>query len=539
MAVAVVNAPVSGDPMPITGLAPSKIVPGLCEYQYPAGTRSEECQAFCDQALGYYYSYVWMEAARSFETALQHDPDCAFAWLGLHRALDKWGKRVTDPQAKTAFLAGTGAVWQGQLPESLTKPFKTQALEKAKELMPLANHQVQFLVQARLQELGMWPNVPADQRKKKAQETLDEMLTLYDDDQEGWYARAQVAEGRYGRAPFYKALLRINPIHPGANHELVHFYENIRRPALGWPYAEGYMKSSPGLPHALHMQAHLAMRIGKWKNTTDWSKQAFEIQREYHRQFNVKPSEDHQYFHHAETLTRSLVHDGRFAEAKGVRKLVEADRRFFRPEWFRMAVGQQDWEEAKKIVDAYAKTDKTTAAYFRAVLALEQGDTKGAKSAVDVLRQASQTKKNDRRLEQRLWEVQGRLMCQTGDGEGGSKLLKRVVDKTMNDYSHHAWGGGAYFMEVWGIAALEAGMAADAEEAFQEALAHDAGSVRGALGMWALCERLGRKDEAARFMKVAERCWARADAEDFERLKTLFQTKAQKLPTASVAQVGG
>src|SRR5205814_6185036 len=112
----------------------------------------------------------------------------------------------------------------------------------------------------------------------------------------------------------------------------------------------------------------------------------------------------------------------------------------------------------------------------------------------------------------------GRLMCQTGQGEAGVKLLRRTIDKTKDDYFHHSWGGGAYYMEAWGTAALEAGLAAEADEAFQEALAHDAGSVRGALGMWALCQRVGRADEAERYLKVARRCGARADPKDFARL---------------------
>jgi len=41
--------------------------------------------------------------------------------------------------------------------------------------------------------------------------TLDELLTLYEDDEEGWFARAQIAEGQYGPAPFYKSLLKLNP----------------------------------------------------------------------------------------------------------------------------------------------------------------------------------------------------------------------------------------------------------------------------------------------------------------------------------------
>ena len=68
----------------------------------------------------------------------------------------------------------------------------------------------------------------------------------------------------------------INPLHPGANHELVHIYEGTQRPALGWPHAEKYIESSPGIPHAWHMQAHLAMRLGKWDKTTDRSASAIE-----------------------------------------------------------------------------------------------------------------------------------------------------------------------------------------------------------------------------------------------------------------------
>jgi hypothetical protein len=107
-------------------------------------------------------------------------------------------------------------------------------------------------------------------------------------------------------------------------------------------------------------------------------------------------------------------------------------------------------------------------------------------------------------------------LCQQGSGDGGCKLMQRAVDKNKDEYFAHAWGHGAYHMEQWGIGALEAGNAVVAEEAFLEALAHDAGSVRGALGMEALCNRLGRTDEAARFSQVAERCWAKADRKNFE-----------------------
>jgi hypothetical protein len=519
--------------MPITGLAPSKLVEGLCVYHYPVATQSERCQQFCDQGFGYYYSYVWMEAARSFESAVRIDPECASAWLGLSKALDKWGKSQT-PKADP-FFALAGAAWKGKLPDYYDKSPKDYALEQARKLMPKASHREQLLVTAKLQERGMWPDTKPEDRKKKATQTLDELLTLYEDDEEGWFARAQIAEGQYGGAPFYKSLLKLNPLHPGANHELVHFFENVRRPALGWPYAEKYIESSPKIPHAFHMQAHLATRVGKWENTTNWSATAYRLQKEYHKYQDVKPKDDHQFQHHMETLTRTLLHDGRFAELASLKKEAEGYSYKFNPEWFRFAVATKNWEAADKMVNETRKRDKNLGAYYAAVVALERGEPERARAEVNILQQAEQSKRNGRQSELRLWEVLGRLECQTGNGEAGTKLLRRIIAKTKDDFNHHAWGNGAVYMEVWGIAALEGGIASEAGEAFQEALAHDAGSVRGALGMWAVCDRLGRADEAARYLKVAKRCWAKAAPADFERLKDELRAKADRLPTAAVA----
>ena len=108
-------------------------------------------------------------------------------------------------------------------------------------------------------------------------------------------------------------------------------------------------------------------------------------------------------------------------------------------------------------------------------------------------------------------EERSLLACARGD-EGGLKILAKAVEKTKNDYNHHAWGQGAYFMEQWGAAALRVNRLDVAEEAFLEALAHDSGSARGALGMQVVCERQGRSEEAVRFAELAQRCWRRADA---------------------------
>lgn len=467
--------------LPHSKLMPAKFMPNLCVLKYRVSTASPECQAFVDQGLGYYYSYVWMEAARSFETATKHDPTCAIAWWGLSKACEKWGKAAYAPP-----------------------------LKKAQELLTHANEREMRLIKARLQEKGLIDTVKQEDRRKEAVKTLDELLTLYDDDEEGWYARSQVADGPNAAAPFHKALLRINPQHPGAHHELIHHYENIRRPALGWPHAEGFVQSSPGIPHALHMQAHLAMRIGKWEKTTDRSARAIEVEEAYHKLMGVKPNEDHQFAHHLETLMRSLIHDGRFKEAHELRKKCEGYKYTQRFHWFRLAIAERAWDEAFKQANANPK-DKMTTSYLRALVYLNKGDIERAAPEVNVLQESYLSNRTNKELELRLWLVQGLLQCATGGGDGGVKLLAKTVEKTKDDYGKHAWGHGAYYMEYWGVGALRANRLAIAEEAFLEALAHDAGSVKGAVGMMVVCERQGRTEEMNRFAELAQRCWRKAD----------------------------
>jgi tetratricopeptide (TPR) repeat protein len=472
------DAKPANDKMPMTGLTPAKLMPNLCLLKYRVSTTSPECQAFFDQGLAFLYSYVYMEAARSFETATRKDPECAMAWWGLSRGLEVWGR--------------------GNHP---------QALKKAQDLMARASDREQMLIKARLQEKGI---IKVKDGRAAAARTLDELIVLYDDDEEAWFNRAQAAVG-IARIPFYKALLRINPLHPGANHELVHFYEGNRRPALGMIHAENYIKSSPGIPHAFHMQAHLATRLGRWDKTSDRSARAIVLQRAYHKEMNVKPNEDWQFVHHLEILTISLNHDGRFAEGRALQKEVKTYGYTFRDHWFRLALGERNWTEALQIAAETRKSDKVLGSYMAALVYLNRGEPGRASPEVEVLRQAYQQNKSDRQLEMRLWETQGRLLCQIGGADQGVKLLAKTVERTKDDYHFHSWGNGAYYMEAWGIGALEGGKLDVAEEAFQEALAHDPGSVRAALGMQVLCERQGRAEEAERFAELAHRCWRKAD----------------------------
>jgi tetratricopeptide (TPR) repeat protein len=110
--------------------------------------------------------------------------------------------------------------------------------------------------------------------------------------------------------------------------------------------------------------------------------------------------------------------------------------------------------------------------------------------------------------------------------------LAKAADRSKSDWGHHSWGNGAYFMEAWGTAALQASRLDVAEEAFLEALAHDPGSVQAALGLRVLCENQGRKAEAERYADLAQRSWQHADPNDFAAILASLRND----PTAQRAE---
>ena len=456
--------------LPLSGQPPAKLTPDLCLLRYRISTDSPECQAFFDQGLAWLYSYVYGQAVQCFETAVLRDPDCAMAWWGLSRAL---------------FMDNKPALAQ-------------QALEKARANQSQASHREQFLITALLQSKAPIPpkstpevqRAAAEKNRLAAIKTIDEMLSLYDDDEEGWFFRAKLAGDALAAVPFYKALLRINALHPGGTHELVHYYDSINRPALAWPYSENYIKGAPGIPHAYHMQVdHIALRLGRWDKVIERAPRAGET----------------------DLLILALIHDGRFVEARKLGNRKSVNR-------FLLHVAERQWNDAREVLDALQGGDALTVQYLTAVYHLKQEYSDLAAPSVEALRKALQTpqdknSKTDRNLlENRQLETEGLLLCQQGDAKAGLTLLAKLGDRTKNAHRQMGWAHGAYFDEIRGTAALKTGQDEIAEEALQHALAHDSGSARGALGMQILCERQGRTKEAERFRDLARRIWEKADA---------------------------
>src|SRR5579864_3118530 len=98
---------------------------GLGPVHEKVTTSSLEAQKYYDQGLAYLHSYVWIEAARSFNQALRLDPKMAMACVGLSRTYSG----LTDSKAAH------------------------EALQKAQALAPSVEEWERYRIQVRAQQL--------------------------------------------------------------------------------------------------------------------------------------------------------------------------------------------------------------------------------------------------------------------------------------------------------------------------------------------------------------------------------------------------
>jgi len=475
---------------------PPRLLNGLGQLTHRVTTSNPQAQAFYEQGLRCWHSYVApmgnkIGAGVNFQHAATLDPECAMAYWGLSFC-------VKNGDVMTPLAAAN------------------RALELA---VKKGSDKERRFCAARVLELS------GNEKREQCIDAIDAAIAAYPDDVELWIWRGKIYTG-YSLGgnvvteclPFQIAAYQMHPEHPAPNHELIHGYERIDRPALGWRHTEGFRQSAPNMPHANHMQGHLAMRLGRWQEAIDCARAARRKSLEGYPELDAG--------HHIDIMVRALAHEGRFKEA-------EAEPRAYRDglPWARLLQLKAAPEELEQWAQRRRGTNAPDGDYIGALSHLNRNDLPGALPLLTKVEE--QWKKNAKANLYRYNEVKGRYLVQSGNVDEGLKLLKEAAGLTVKDTGLHAWGGGSYVLEVWGEAALRAHRWDEAEEAFLEAMAHEHGSIIGALGLQVTAEQRGRSDLAAHYAARAAAIWKNADPDALTRQLE----RLRRLGSASVAQV--
>jgi tetratricopeptide (TPR) repeat protein len=478
-------------------------------------TKSKEAQAFYDQGLAYLHSYVWIEAARSFNQALRIDPALAIAHAGLSVALTE-----------------------------LNATAKAQAaIERARGLAAKASEHDRAHIEARALQMtaeGSHQNASLAAYRN----ALDAALQKFPADVELWLQRgvsqspdpADRGQGSVEAAvPFYEKALGVSPNHFAAQHYLTHAHENARRAANALPYAASYANAAPAVPHALHMYGHVLRQLGRVDEAVAAFESAQKVQMAYLQAEKVAPELDWHYEHNVDLLAASYRYLGRMREAE---RLLEqsfgvpsslAVQMFNKREWPDLLIARgrtRDAIAAAGVLVSHPSPLISAVGYVmtgRAYVAAGQyKDAAGAaNAALKALRAATA---GQALVAPELEVLQGEFFLRTGQPEKGRAMLDEIVRRLLDGTGPDSWAQTLFTIEAIGRAARQAGDWEFAGFAARQLAAQDAsyGGAHYALGL--VAEHNGETGTAQTEFALAEKAWSKADA-DLPELRDIRSRK--------------
>ena len=471
-------------------------------------TSSKQAQAFYDQGLAYLHSYVWVEAARSFNQALRLDPKLAMAHLGLSIA-------YTELNAAPAAHA---------------------ALDRAKALAA-TDHDRRHVAARALQMAA--EDAPADAAKLALYRVaLDEALVAFPADEELWLQRGQAespdpaerGQGSVaGSVRFYEKALALAPDHFAAHHYLTHAYENSGRVTDALAQGQTYAKMAPAIPHAHHMYGHDLRRVGRIDEAIVEFLAADALESSYFKVERIPVEYDWHYQHNLDLLATSYQYIGQMKQAEALLKTSFAipssmvGQEFNKREWpvFLRARGRAQEALAAAVIMASHRSPVVSAAghvelgYARLAL----GQFKEAADEGNIALRLMRGAEGAGLVADSLQAFQGEFLLRTGKADTGRPMLEDVVRKVRARPGPDAWAQALFTIEAIARAAREVGNWELALWAGRQMVEHDPNYAGSHYALALVAEHRGDAPTARAERALVNKYWKNADP-DLAELRT-------------------
>jgi tetratricopeptide (TPR) repeat protein len=485
---------------------------GIGSAHDAVGTRSKEAQAFYDQGLAYLHSYVWLEAARSFNQALRIDPTLAMAHAELSLAY-------------TELNAGAAA---------------RDALERARALAASVPDHDRRHIEARALQVAAETS-PGDTAKLGAyRAALDAAIAKYPADEEFWLARGQAesadpaerGQGSVaGSARYYAKAMAIAPEHFAAHHYLTHTYENSGRIAEALAEGERYARMAPDIPHARHMHAHNLRRVGRIEEAIAEFSAADALEAAYFKTEKIPVEFDWHYQHNLDLLGTSYQYVGQMANAEARLKASFAIpspllvQEFNKREWpaFLIARGRpKEALEAANVLIAHRSPVVSATGHMAAGFAhLALADYKLASDEANAALRLIRGAEGGGIVATPLQLLQGEFFLRTGQKEKARPMLEEVARKVRAAPGPDAWTQALFALETIARAARDVGDWELASWAAGQMLDHDPHYAGTHLALGLIAQHKGDAATAASEFARVRQYWKHADPDlpEWKQLK--------------------
>jgi tetratricopeptide (TPR) repeat protein len=382
---------------------------------------SSSAQAAFLKGIAQLHSFQYAAAESAFTEATRADSKCAIAYWGLA-------------------MSSYRPLWDGADAKSLNKG--RHFLDQIQKGWPVSRREREYINAIAIifsDNRGL-----SDERIAAYSRAMAEIAKRYPDDGEAqaFYALSVLAlphdetKAREQVIAILNKLMAAQPEHPGAVHYLIHAADTSELAPQGLEAARRYAKISPDSSHALHMPAHIFVRLGLWQESVDSNLAAAAAAAEATK--NHMGEAQYQ-FHAMDFLDFSYLQLGEEAKARQViedlNKVTGASEGWIKN--LRVILTTRNllelhrWKEALAFAPQGDPFEFQLVYALRSIAAARSGDRHEAEENYKNLKNALKQKRGrDTRLEDyRRQEVEAWLAFAKGDDKKAVKLMRAAAEK--------------------------------------------------------------------------------------------------------------
>jgi len=480
---------------------------GLGKVVFP-NSCSSAAQAVLVKGIAQLHSFQYAAAESAFTDATYADSRCAMAYWGLT-------------------MSSYRPLWDGADQKALNKG--RHFLDQIQKDWPVSRREREYINAIAIifsdnRRLG-------DERIADYSRAMAEIAKHYPDDGEAqaFYALSLLAlphddtKTREHVIAILNKLMLSQPEHPGAVHYLIHAADTAELAPQGLEAARRYAKIAPDSSHALHMPAHIFVRLGLWQESVDSNLAAAAAAAEATK--NHMGEAQYQ-FHAMDFLDFSYLQLGEEAKAQQViddlNKVTGASDSWIKN--LRVILSTRNLLELHRWKDALAFTPQGDAFEFQLVYALRSiaaartGDSHAAKENYKNLKKALKQKAGKDRLEDyRRQEVEAWVAFSKGDNKKAVKLMRSAADKQDKEDS------GDFTVparEMLADLLMELHQPAQALSEYEAALKISPNRFNDLYGAATSAQTAGDSSKAKTYYsKLRENCPAKADRQELQKMK--------------------
>src|SRR6476660_6139667 len=393
---------------------------GLGKIHFP-NSCAQAAQSPFLKGIAQLHSFQYAAAEKAFTEVTQADPKCAMAYWGL--AMSRYRP-----------------LWDGANDKALRKG--RADLEKIQKDWPVSKREREYIDAIAI--IFNYDRSSGDDRIAGYSRAMAEIAKHYPDDGEAqaFYALSLLALPHDDTKTHEQVIAILNklmtaqPEHPGAVHYLIHAADTSELAPQGLEAARRYAKIAPDSSHALHMPAHIFVRLGLWQESVDSNLAAAAAAAEATKNHMGEPQYQ---FHAMDFLDFSYLQLGEEAKAQQVvedlNKVSGGSEGWIKN--LRVILTTRNLLELHRWKDALAFAPQGDPFEFQLVYALRSiaaartADRHAAEENYKDLKKAMKQKRGrDTRLEDyRRQEVEAWVAFAKSDNKKALKLMRSAADK--------------------------------------------------------------------------------------------------------------